>query len=373
MDSRLAMLALAGSVLASTVHAQGAVWIVDDDGGPGVDFTDLAAAVGAAADGDLLVFRDGTYPGGLFAPLTVTGKGLTLIADGDVELGWIAFEGLVEGQSAALRGFELTSSTFEASNNDGALFLEELSFDDSSSFNYSAADFTSCSTVILNRCSFQGAPAGVSPINTPAVVSALGGLHVYDCDLKGGAGFTHGGSFTPGNVALRVASGFAFSSGTALEAGILGTFGASQSGETSQSIVLDSPGAFDVTGGTQTVIPGTARSFQATAVAREGESITMTWEGVPGELAILNLSGSPGGVFFAPFNGSGVLGLPLLLVDGIGSIPAGGSLSVDIPVPELGAGVEGLVFYAQGSFADLGTGAIHLGGGSVIALLDQLL
>ena len=42
--------------------AQGAVWIVDDDGGAGVDFVTIHDAVDAAADGDTILVKDGTYP-----------------------------------------------------------------------------------------------------------------------------------------------------------------------------------------------------------------------------------------------------------------------------------------------------------------------
>lgn len=36
-------------------------FLVDDDGGPGVDFTDLPAAIDVAADGDVIQVREGTY------------------------------------------------------------------------------------------------------------------------------------------------------------------------------------------------------------------------------------------------------------------------------------------------------------------------
>ncbi|MHC4944605.1 MAG: hypothetical protein ACYTG7_16425 [Planctomycetota bacterium] len=39
----------------------GKTWIVDDDGGTGVDFMDIQPAIDAAADGDLILVRDGNY------------------------------------------------------------------------------------------------------------------------------------------------------------------------------------------------------------------------------------------------------------------------------------------------------------------------
>ena len=51
--------------------------VVDDDGGPGVDFTDLPAAVAAAIDGDTVVVREGTYDS-----FIVSGKALLILGDG---------------------------------------------------------------------------------------------------------------------------------------------------------------------------------------------------------------------------------------------------------------------------------------------------
>ncbi|MCI0588067.1 MAG: hypothetical protein L0323_14640 [Planctomycetes bacterium] len=53
------------------------VWVVDDNGGPGVDFTDIPPAIAAAADGDILLVKAGTY-----APFTLSGKGLRILGDG---------------------------------------------------------------------------------------------------------------------------------------------------------------------------------------------------------------------------------------------------------------------------------------------------
>ena len=41
--------------------AAAGTWIVDDDGGPGVDFTDIAPAIAAAAPGDSLLILAGIY------------------------------------------------------------------------------------------------------------------------------------------------------------------------------------------------------------------------------------------------------------------------------------------------------------------------
>jgi hypothetical protein len=51
-------------------------WVVDDNGGPGVSFTDTPPAVAAAADGDVVVVKPGQY-----SPFTVSGKGLRILGE----------------------------------------------------------------------------------------------------------------------------------------------------------------------------------------------------------------------------------------------------------------------------------------------------
>jgi hypothetical protein len=53
------------SVLAFSLAtpAWASTWIVDDNGGPGVDFTSISAAVAVAAPGDVILVHSGTYAG----------------------------------------------------------------------------------------------------------------------------------------------------------------------------------------------------------------------------------------------------------------------------------------------------------------------
>lgn len=41
--------------------AAGATWVVDDDGGAGVDYTTIQAAADAASAGDTIEVRGGSY------------------------------------------------------------------------------------------------------------------------------------------------------------------------------------------------------------------------------------------------------------------------------------------------------------------------
>ena len=68
MTTRSILLSLAApALLALPTLAADQVLVVDDDGGAGVDFTHLQDAIEAAGEGDLVLIRDGHYPG-----LTIT-------------------------------------------------------------------------------------------------------------------------------------------------------------------------------------------------------------------------------------------------------------------------------------------------------------
>lgn len=62
-------------IVASQAGAQTSTWVVDAAGGPGSHFTSLVAAEAAAADGDTLLVRPGTYQG------FETSKGLTVLGE----------------------------------------------------------------------------------------------------------------------------------------------------------------------------------------------------------------------------------------------------------------------------------------------------
>src|SRR5262245_50640672 len=64
-----AMLALVPTILALVPT----IWIVDASNGPGTSFTNLPPAVAAAASGDTILVRDGSY-----SAFTVSGKALTI-------------------------------------------------------------------------------------------------------------------------------------------------------------------------------------------------------------------------------------------------------------------------------------------------------
>ncbi|MFT5287699.1 MAG: hypothetical protein ACI8TQ_003887 [Planctomycetota bacterium] len=97
--------------------------------------------------------------------------------------------------------------------------------------------------------------------------------------------------------------------------------------------------------------------------------MSFQFTGTPGDLAILNLGLNPTGLYYPGLSGSGLLELPLFFVRVFGTVPPGGPLTKNITLNELGPGIEGVSFYAQGSFAN--ASGISVGGGSLVVLLDD--
>ena len=103
---QLASLALFSSVLSTSALAQ-KVWVVDDNGGPGVDFLDVDPAVAAASDGDTILVKAGSY-----SDLVLNGRSLSVVGEAG-QLPAIAGVG-VRNVSAAGRvridGLKITSA-----------------------------------------------------------------------------------------------------------------------------------------------------------------------------------------------------------------------------------------------------------------------
>jgi hypothetical protein len=117
------------SSFAANVH------VVSFAPGPGVDFTSAQAAVDAAAPGDVILFRQGSY-----GSVTIAGKGITLIADAGAfvhlaagfsfskTMGPLSFHNVVRdvpaGERVVFRGF-WTIGGLELIDCDGAVWIED--------------------------------------------------------------------------------------------------------------------------------------------------------------------------------------------------------------------------------------------------------
>ena len=223
---------LAPCLLALSAAAGGSVLVVDDDGGPGVDFTTIQAAVDAAADGAVLLVRDGTYAG-----FQVQAKSLQILADAGAapEVGSMSIRDLAPNQEVLLRGLTsdnlLPNGALALNHNQGFVWVEDctlgfpatLTIFGPPPFGGAGVHAVDSAGLALLRCTvFGGYNPTVSPIaGEPALRVILSSVWLYDCELTGAAGF-----FT--NVSLPEADpgpgafldeGFLWASGSRIEGG----------------------------------------------------------------------------------------------------------------------------------------------------------
>ncbi|MCI0585813.1 MAG: hypothetical protein L0323_03110 [Planctomycetes bacterium] len=187
------------------------VWVVDDDGGPGVNFTDLPPAIAAAADGDTLLVRAGSY-----TPFTLSGKGLRILGESSVTT-------LVAGGSPTLvTAIPATSvvyidrirflpavgatSTLEVSGTTTRAVLAYLT--SIGPFGGAAVSVVDAE-VHVHRSSFFGS-SQISLFNLPGRGLDLGGgarAHIATTTISGGSGLDNGylGPLSPASGAIGVA------------------------------------------------------------------------------------------------------------------------------------------------------------------------
>lgn len=221
------------------------VHVVDDDGGAGVDFVDLPAAIQAAAEGDTLLVRDGQY-----SAFTVNGKSLQILADTDQAPqvdGTASVRALASNQRVVLRG--LSTGTPDGAGlsllaNAGSVWIEDCSFLGSVGFNDGffqpealtgapGASVETSAQVVFARCALTGGDgADIFAFFADAVgpggigLTSVGSeVVLFDCTATGGEGgsdfdpteFPTAGA--PGGAGLRLESGTLIAGGGLLEGG----------------------------------------------------------------------------------------------------------------------------------------------------------
>jgi len=370
--------------LALPATAQGAVWTVDDDGGPGVAFTTIGAAVAAASDGDLIVVRDGTYPG-----FVLLGRSLSVVADVDAApvVGLSAVEQTSTSDRVVLRGLTFRST--------GSCSGPGLYVDFGSGRNWlEGCDFGGCqglwvngsplgtttaircttsptfadgvrvmngATVLLLDCETLGADGG----NQPDGLEVGDGTVILDGGaVRGGAGAF--GSCTTcddggqGGDGLRQFGGEVHVRGTTFDEGLGG--GACCAPGLPGAAGLD----LELFGGSFQYFYGASRSLVATSPVPLGGTSTFTLEGQAGDFLFLLYHTGQRARFF-PALGS------LLLENGystflVGPTP-GGPIVRTFSFPPVPAGTFLEFFVQVGGLATDGT--VGLGSGTVLHLLGN--
>ncbi len=177
---RAAVAAIAPLTFVTLAAAQ-ATWIVDASGGAGAQFTALPPAIAAAAPGDTLLVRAGSY-----TPFIVS-KGIRIVGEPGVvvvptAVSSVAIVGVPAGEQFSMRGLEVTCPGFcpvthiNISDNRGSVHLEDVRF---STRNDTGMHVARNDHVTLTRC--VGNARGCLFIQQSTV-------SVVDCQLRGEVG-----------------------------------------------------------------------------------------------------------------------------------------------------------------------------------------
>ncbi len=146
-------------LVALVLPAAATTFVVDDDGGPGVDFTDLPAAVSAAQPGDVLLVAPGTYSS--FA----INKGISILGAGSastrISQGTVTIQALPADEVAVFSGFGsgvtcCTPFHLRVWLNAGTVVLEDLSLSTDAEISPSGAvvSVIQSADVRIHRCTF---------------------------------------------------------------------------------------------------------------------------------------------------------------------------------------------------------------------------
>lgn len=358
---------LSAFLLASSALAQGGpIVVVDAANGPGANFIDVQAAVLAAPEGSVLVVRPGLY-----APVTIDGKGVTVVADSSFTIqGSLVVQNTQAQQRVLVRGFVLGGygNNVRLTNAAGPVTLDAVGQTMQShgwgqsglvvdgcqqvavrnvtvlGAAYAPACVVTNSSVVFEACTLRGAGAffmnkAGGGTGMPALTATTSAIQCVHCSMSGGngAGIVYSGFpiYLAGAAAIVLNGGSLRAMGLASHSILGGTHPAQ-------------PQCPAVTGA------GVARIAPAMTVAGQPTGVSLTRPSMP---ALLADSAPVGGVVTAQRTGpAGLLSamfvslratpstLPSLpdpvwldaggwIVEGAGITPASGAFTVTKSVP----------------------------------------
>ena len=409
--------------LAAPLAAQNHVWVVDDNGGAGVDFIDIQSGVNAAAAGDVLLVKPGTYDG-----FTIIGKSLTVQADlpGVVQLheGAPGANDVVEvfaldpGQVVTLRGFEIQAVDhrgFHLLDCQGTVWIEECEVVRPAwtvdGANAEGMWMENCADVILVRTTLRGGE-GHHWNATGGPGTGLRGsysqLHAFECLVEGG----NGGTWYPlymigwpyaGAHGLHLDNSFGFFSDCLVRGGDGGTYyhpdlgicvyhgnGGHGAYLVQNTLVRDVAsiayggsgitwGCPPATHGEPVLTSGNSSNERiwgepvgcATNTGiREGGTLLVDGHGPARAPIWLAIGTDPLGIHAPQFNGSFLVASPLVEFTS-GTTDATGGIRWSFPLPpDFVIGTDSLRFYGQTAAYDP-THGFYLGEGSAVLILDS--
>jgi hypothetical protein len=376
------------------------VWVVAPAMGPGVDFTVIQSAVAAAADGDTILVRSGSY-----AAVEIRAKALVLVGE-DVAL-TPPFGGLVTlavadlraSQSVVVRGFTVTTQVgaLAVTNCNGPVLVDSCSFTTAFPLaSANVAEVTGSLHVTLARCAVRAASQSRAAAGGLSILGSTVSLH--DCTITGAPG-TAGGVATSGTSAATVLSGVliatrtSFTGGSGAPGGNAGGFcippgngghgvllqpAASAylvdclltgglGGTAGSGCLPGTPGLPIAGSGTATVLTGPAPSLTTNSPVRMGQMANLTFTGPTGSGVWLLLSARHTPFFLSGCNGTLHPDLNTGLLLFVGFMSAGG-LQLQVPVPP-SLGLQAVTLVAQAGLTQ--ASGCYVGAAAALVLLDS--
>ena len=369
--------AVASSMVALTIGVSGSAQnliVVDDDGGPGVDFTNLIDALAAAADGDVLLLKSGAYSGEVFfptiPPITRIDVNRPVVIQAEVGAVFsilpdiFSVSATSSGETTVVRGIPFGDTILQVLGAQGEVLFEGLS----SQTRVTVEDSTNA---IFVDCTFEGDDNSFLGAQT-ALALLRSNAFLYGCTMIGGDD-TDIGDF--GTIAIRVDGGSLNLSGGLLQHGLpLPALPLLIDTNNNPFVRYRDGGVSASDIGTSTLAPlfGTARTLKCNSPIREGELVNVDLTGEPSDFALLFAS-----PILVPAFDAGLMietflpPHPMSFRFFAGNLNAAGTKSLSFPLLELGLGIETVPIYLQGYFIDLAANAVIETNPSLVVLLDQ--
>jgi hypothetical protein len=371
----------------------GEVWIVAPSGG---DFAQISAAVAAAADGDTLLVKSGTYTG-----FTIDGKGLNVVEDtgATVQFNGATIQNLAAHQTVVLGGIKSTF-TLMLQNDQGGVRIESCELRGPP-----ALSIADCADVVISRCDVLGSDGPNSdedayPGSHAIHVTSSSIVTVYETIATGGrGGMWWGGPWSgKGGDGLRQSAGFLFASGSRFKGGRGGEAaddcGFANGGGGGNGIVApaDSHGLDNVfsagaggascgqghsgppgqNGTVAELLVGPAQLTQLQNPVRDQSSVPVTFEGAPGSMVFLVVAHRRNHDYQPGLHGVLLAQAPYFAILEMGTIPASGVLSSTLFVPDSWApDFSATRFFTQAVFQSSG-GAVTLSNPTSLVVLDHV-
>jgi hypothetical protein len=406
MSPRIAALFVwsAAAALCPLASAQ-RVWVVSPVNSSGVNFTDVQPSVDAAADGDTILVRAGTYSG-----FRIDGKGVAVHADGPgVAVApdeSIRIANIGAGQQVVLRGFsQLAGPGLSIESCAGPVLVEECVFmaNEAQGASHGGASVVNSPRVTIAHSLLLGTtPFSTSPPVAGAGLSAVAsGVTLHGCVLGGGNGASLGLAFANGGPGAALDGSAIVADNTWIVGGTggagIGLLGSCLSPPTEGGPAISFPGqpsnlyAFAATivpgnGGTGALCPparagkkvvgtgivteieGVAASVLTPDPVRSGQTVNVDVTGPVGASGFLLVSAVADPVFLQGCHGTIGPAAAYALTVPVGVMPGSGQISLPMTVVAP-LGVPGATVYLQTVM--LQGNSCFLGATTAMLLLDS--